>query len=104
MTQQLRSISLKSPPSPDAPYPFSIPLIRSLTELELTSPDGVDIDVFDYNDTDSDPIEPGMSFGLDPKKMDGVLNDDAANWCVGTTVLHGMTDVGTPGQANDLCP
>lgn len=91
-------------PPADRGHGSGVAIANNDDELELTSPDGVDIDVFDYNDTDSDPIEPGMSFGLDPKKMDGVLNDDAANWCVGTTVLHGMTDVGTPGQANDPCP
>lgn len=72
-------------------------------ELELTSPLGIDIDVFDYNDTTSDPIEPGMAFGLDPNMLDGVLNDDVAHWCVQTTVPSGMTDAGTPGAVNDSC-
>lgn len=72
-------------------------------ELELTAPDGTDIDLFDYNDTNSDPIEDAMSFGLDPSHMNGVDNDDVGNWCVQTTVLSGMTEAGTPGQANDPC-
>jgi hypothetical protein len=72
-------------------------------ELTLTGPDGVDIDRFDYDDTDSDPIEAAMSFGLDPNKLDGTLNDDVANWCVQTTLLSGAGEPGTPGQANDPC-
>ncbi|MSP55738.1 MAG: lamin tail domain-containing protein [Myxococcales bacterium] len=72
-------------------------------ELELTSPLGIDIDVFDYNDTTSDPIESGMAFGLDPNMLDGVLNDDVAHWCVQTTVPSGMIDAGTPGAQNDPC-
>ncbi len=72
-------------------------------ELELTSPAGVDIDVFNYNDTSTDVIEAGIAFGLDPNKLDGVSNDDFANWCNQTTVLGGMTDIGTPGSANDSC-
>ncbi len=72
-------------------------------ELELTGPDNVDIDVFDYNDTTSDPIEAGMSFGLDPARLDGVSNDDVENWCVQTTILSGAAEPGTPGEANDSC-
>lgn len=72
-------------------------------ELELTGPDGIDIDVFDYNDTTSDPIEAGMSFGLDPGKLDGVSNDDVDNWCVQTSILSGVSEPGTPGAANDSC-
>jgi hypothetical protein len=72
-------------------------------ELELTSPAGVDIDVFNYNDTSTDVIEAGIAFGLDPNKLDGVSNDDFANWCNQTTVLAGMTDIGTPGSTNDSC-
>ncbi len=72
-------------------------------ELSLTSPTGVDIDRFDYNDTDSDPIEAGMSFGLSPDHLDGLENDDVDNWCVQTTVLPGVTEPGTPGEANDPC-
>lgn len=72
-------------------------------ELELTSPTGVDIDVFDYNDTDSDAITAGVAFGLDPNKLDGVSNDLPANWCNQTTVIATMTDAGTPGLPNDSC-
>lgn len=72
-------------------------------ELELTSPTGVDIDIFDYNDTDSDPIIAGASFGLDPDHLDGVENDDVSNWCVQTTLLDSMEDPGTPGLPNDPC-
>lgn len=72
-------------------------------ELVLTAPDGTDIDVFDYNDTDSDPIEAAMSFGLDPGHLDGQENDLIRNWCVQYTIINGMTEPGTPGQANDPC-
>lgn len=72
-------------------------------ELELTSPSGVDIDVFDYNDTNSDAIIGGASFGLDPNMLDGVSNDDPAHWCVQTSVPRAMTDAGTPGTENDSC-
>lgn len=80
-----------------------VALANNDDELELTSPDGVDVDVFDYDDTDSDPIEAGMAFGLDPSKLDGTANDDMANWCVQTTVLAGASEPGTPGEANDAC-
>ena len=43
------------------------------------------------------------AMGVDPTKLDGVSNDDVANWCVQTTVLYGMTDPGTPGAPNDPC-
>ncbi len=72
-------------------------------ELDLTSPDGVDIDKFDYNDTSTDAIIPGAAYGLDPTMLDGVLNDDMAHWCDETTIPAGMTDAGTPGQPNDPC-
>ena len=72
-------------------------------ELELTSPAGLDIDVFDYDDTDSDPILAGVSFGLDPTLLDGVSNDDIGNWCVQSTVMSGAVDPGTPGVVNDPC-
>ncbi len=72
-------------------------------ELVLTGPDGIDIDVFDYNDTSSDPIEAGFGFGLDPDRLDGELNNDIDNWCVQTTLLDGATDPGTPGLPNDPC-
>ena len=72
-------------------------------ELSLTSPTGVDIDLFDYNDTDSDPIEAEMSFGLDPGCLDGVCNDDIDNWCVQTSLQSGMSEPGTPGLPNDPC-
>ena len=72
-------------------------------ELVLTSPYGLDIDVFDYNDTDSDPIQDGQGFGLDPTKLDGVLNDNVANWCTQTTPIGTGDDRGTPGIENDPC-
>lgn len=72
-------------------------------ELELTSPDGTDIDIFDYDDTDSDPIESDRSFGLDPGRMTGELNDNIDNWCVQVTILDGAVDAGTPGFDNDPC-
>ena len=72
-------------------------------ELALTSPAGIDIDVFNYNDTSTDAIEAGVAFGLDPNKLDGVSNDDFANWCSQTTVPSGMIDAGTPGSTNDSC-
>lgn len=72
-------------------------------ELVLTAPDGTDIDVFDYNDTDSDPIEAAMSFGLDPNHLDGQENDLIRNWCVQSTIINGMSEPGTPGAPNDPC-
>ncbi len=88
---------------PSTGFGSGIAIANNDDELVLTSPDGVDIDVFDYDDTDSDPIQAGMSFGLDPDRMDGTSNDDVDNWCVQTTVLSGAIDPGTPGLENDDC-
>ena len=83
---------------------YGVAIANNDDELTLTSPAGLNIDLFDYNDTDSDPIEAGMSFGLDPSCLDGVCNDDINNWCVQTTIQPSMREPGTPGLPNDPCP
>lgn len=82
---------------------YGVAIANNDDELTLTSPSGVDIDHFDYNDTDSDPIEAGMAFGLDPSALDGTANDNIDNWCVQETVLPGVSEPGTPGAPNDAC-
>ncbi len=44
----------------------------------------------------------GYSLSLDPRRLDGTENDDAANWCVGATE-YGTGGYGTPGSVNDEC-
>lgn len=44
----------------------------------------------------------GYSLSLDPRKLDGVLNDDADYWCVSSTE-YGSGGFGTPGTENDEC-
>lgn len=90
-------------PSAGLGHGAGVAIANNDDELVLTSPDGVDIDIFDYDDTDSDPIEAERSFGLDPNRMDGVSNDTIGYWCAQVTTLEGATDPGTPGQANDPC-
>lgn len=90
-------------PSPGLGYGSGVAIANNDDELVLTSPDGVDIDIFDYDDTESDPIEANRSFGLDPGHLDGDQNDDVDNWCVQTTTLEGAADPGTPGLENDPC-
>ena len=85
-------------PPPGSGHGGGVAIANNDDELELTAPDGTDIDLFDYNDTNSDPIEDAMSFGLDPSHMNGVDNDDVGNWCIQTTIQSGMTEAGTPGQ------
>jgi len=45
----------------------------------------------------------GRSHALDPTKYDPLANDDASNFCDGTTA-YGDGDLGTPGADNDACP
>lgn len=50
------------------------------------------------------PVQGGSSMSLDPESLDAVANDDAANWCDGSTLYAGSAgDLGTPGEANDPC-
>lgn len=92
----------EKPPAAEGHGP-GVAIANNDDSIFLTSPENVDIDVFDYNDTTSDPIEAAMSFGLDPDRLDGVENDDVDNWCVQRTILSGATEPGTPGQKNDQC-
>lgn len=80
-----------------------VAIANSADELVLTSPTGVDLDRFAYTDDDSEVIEGGRSLGLDPGRLDGVENDDMGNWCPQQTVLPGISEPGTPGEANDPC-
>lgn len=45
----------------------------------------------------------GSSHQLDPGAFDPSANDEASNFCDGTTA-YGMGDLGTPGGDNDACP
>lgn len=51
--------------------------------------------------TDKGALDNGVSWKLDPTKIDGALNDDAKNWCYSTKVFW-MTEKGTPGAANEV--
>jgi hypothetical protein len=45
----------------------------------------------------------GVSFSLDPNKLDATLNDDQATWCQGTATFGTAGGFGTPGAANSPC-
>ena len=45
----------------------------------------------------------GASLALDPMFTDAASNDDALNFCPGTTLYNSM-DLGTPGAPNITCP
>ena len=56
--------------------------------------------VWDDGDTFPDPN--GASMNLDSGAYDAGLNDDADNWCLGTTTF-GSGDRGTTGSLNVVC-
>ena len=49
------------------------------------------------------PNQAGAAMSLSPWALDGVANDDPANWCL-ASVPYGSGDLGTPGLANGDCP
>lgn len=50
--------------------------------------------------TDKGALDNGVSWKLDPTKLDAALNDDAANWCYSTQNFW-MAEKGTPGAPNE---
>jgi hypothetical protein len=71
----------------------------------LTSRNLMLVDEVDYDDGILWPDVPGKSLSLHPLSTDASLNDDPTQWCPGSSFMaSGSPDMGTPGQANDLCP
>jgi hypothetical protein len=48
------------------------------------------------------PLGEGAALSLDPESENSIDNDDAKNWCEGSTVF-GDGDLGSPGSANPDC-
>jgi hypothetical protein len=83
----------------------SFTLGNGADSILLTSRSGFLVDEVHYDDGVFWPDVPGKTLSLDPSAHDVFSNDDPANWCVGQTMMAaGNTDMGTPGQANDVCP
>lgn len=62
------------------------------------------VDELIYTDADF-PDDPGKSMILDGDVMDAVGNDDGANWCSAPNQWEeGVSDFGSPGMENELCP
>jgi hypothetical protein len=69
-------------------------------EVVLTRPDGVIIDLVEYNGT---WFTPATATGLDPDELGADNNDDETMWCDQTSVITTGGEPGTPGQINDQC-
>ena len=69
-------------------------------EIMLVTPDGVEIDRVEYDET---WYTPGVAIGIDPMYQNGEDNDDLGNWCNQATVISSGGEPGTPGQVNDSC-
>jgi len=61
------------------------------------------IDEVDYDSSAGFPVTAGKSMTLDPGTLDATSNNQAANWCRGTST-YSTGNQGTPGLANDTCP
>jgi len=86
---------------PDAVYPRSdLILANDGDELILETAAGTLLDAVDWNT--GFPEAAGASMALDLEHSDPDLNDDGANWCLGTTTF-GAGDLGTPGGDNEPC-
>ena len=76
-------------------------------EIRLLDPVGFEVDRLKYSVPDGWPLQGGASTALDPSALDGVSNDDPANWCLDTTNVYEIvvgTNTGTPGVVNPDCP
>jgi len=74
-------------------------------EIALTDHTGVQIDHIAYDS--AWPNTAGVSAELSASALDGIANDDPANWASSVCTIAGgpicNDDLGTPGSANDQC-
>ena len=86
----------------DLDYGPSISL-ENVDSLTVVAPDTSTTDVVAWGP--SWTLVEGAALSLDPGSLDGVDNDDPANWCASTAPPWGsFPDSGTPGAANPTCP
>ncbi|MEC7986470.1 MAG: lamin tail domain-containing protein [Myxococcota bacterium] len=71
--------------------------------LHYTDIDGETVD-FDSLVYTGDWVESGVSIQLSSDKINATDNDDRSNWCFATTTIANSTDLGTPGETNEICP
>ena len=66
----------------------------------LSNDDG-ELDVVFYDDLYYPDLK-GRAMQLSPDKLDAIENDEGAAWCNASSA-YGAGDLGTPGEANDVC-
>ncbi len=65
--------------------------------------EGLILDDIAWDGGESMPSLDGATISLDPTKLDWVENDLAQSWCVAQSAWGEGTDLGSPGEDNDLC-
>jgi hypothetical protein len=74
-------------------------------QIMLKKPGGLLIDRVDYDDGVLWPDAAGQSVSLTGLVQDSIQNDDGTLWCPGSTIFNPASpDMGSPGQANPICP
>ncbi|WP_445734095.1 lamin tail domain-containing protein [Mariniflexile sp.] len=73
---------------------------NALGSIVLTA-ENTEIDRVDWTNSGSFPVPTGASMELSTTAYNSVLNDNGANWGLGTTA-YGDGDLGTPGTVNDF--
>ena len=61
------------------------------------------LDSVSWDDGATMPDDAGASVTLDPWQYDSLSNDDPGNWCPSKQAWGVGTDLGTPGDENELC-
>jgi hypothetical protein len=89
---------------PAVDHLFSFALVDNDSDIFLRH-DEVVLDHVAWPTNTGIQAKQGISFTLDPTKLDPVSNADPDNWCDGTTPFgtSDPQDLGTPGAANDDC-
>ncbi len=64
----------------------------------------VSLDTVFWDDGATMPDEAGASMSLDPGFTDAWSNDEAFTWCAATEPWSEVSDLGSPGADNPLCP
>ena len=76
-------------------------------EIRLLDPVGFEVDRLKYSVPDGWPLAASDSTRLDAGSLDGVSNDDPANWCLDVASVYEAIfgiNSGTPGSDNGTCP
>ncbi|GMV38872.1 MAG: hypothetical protein AMXMBFR64_05880 [Myxococcales bacterium] len=94
----------------DAVHSFNFALNNGGTGDAVTlTCDGALIDGVTWSTAAGFPVATAKSLSLDPAAYDATLNDDGANWCLGTGLYYtsptgGNEHYGSPGAMNPACP